>query len=206
MGEDKFDPDKFKPIQKWRDLPALFAPADQRDRYLQLLFLHAVQDVAPECIAQFWAVAADADHWAARWLPGVPWGPAVVAELFATKDSIPLLGTPTTLPIAAWDGEAEWGEPRLPPEVRPGEQPASFATRVRRWESDERKRLKKAPDLVPARIINPDYLRWLARRLVFRTTYRQIAEDGGICSEHENGARHVRQAVSCTAERLGIKI
>ena len=192
---------------KWRDGPAVYADPADADRWLRLLFLHVVEDVAPDSGPDFWRAGQTAEGWAARWLPGVPWGVAVARDLWRAADEVRPFTRPgvRALPLVSSE-PATWGDPPEPIQ-RDGEQVTSWAVRWRRWEAAERRRLAAVPGLRRAKVIDPDHLRWLARKL-HGATYTRIAHDvwPHIRTSRELDSRVVivRRALKHAAARLGI--
>lgn len=192
--------------KKWRDAPEVYAPREEADRWLRCLFLQVLEKEFEDCGPSFWR-AETSDVWADRWLPGVPWGHALAGELlWAEAKTIRPFVRPGTraLPVV-WLGEAEWGTPRKP-ERRATEKPASFATRWRRWEAAERRRLSSDPTLTPAKPIDPDHLQWVAWKLHGRT-YEAVARASAhvrTARELDTRVKIVKRAIKHAAARLQI--
>lgn len=198
----------FNPRKKWRDAPAVFSPVEARDRYLRLLFLRVLAREKPEAVRHFWHPKANTERWADRWLPGVPWRHDVTRELFDAarplRSKVVGARRPKVLPIT-WSGDGGWGEP-LEPQKRDNEKGASFATRWRRWEAAERRRLQGTPGLVEAKPINPEHLRWLTLKIHGKTS-EEIAHSSAdlrTVKALDSRVRVVKRAIAKAAHRLQI--
>jgi hypothetical protein len=206
--------------KKALDAPAVYASPRDAERWRRLLFVQALAREYPECGPDFWRAGQTPEAWAAQWLPGVPWGKLAARMLRVLARRLPRQPGVSALPIAwsraTWDEPAE-PEPRTmtPPDdpdgdgprivfVEPRESVPAFLVRWRRWAAAERRRLARVKGLERAKPLDPEHLRWLARRL-HGDTYMAIADRSGRWASRD-AARVVARAVKAAARTLAIPL